>query len=69
MQAGAFESQSRAQLLQKKLQSIVSHPVFVESHENRFLVQIGPMMDINRVQEMKINLVKHGLADVFSSIR
>lgn len=68
LQAGAFDTQRKAELMKEQLASITSTPVYVEQKPPHFVVKIGPYTTREQVETSKQNLANHGIKGVFASL-
>ncbi len=66
IQAGAFDSKKLAESLQTKLAKLTPSPVFIERHQNRFIVRLGPFADRKMTNSIKNILSRHGVSGAFS---
>uniref|UniRef100_UPI0002FA5F11 RlpA-like double-psi beta-barrel domain-containing protein n=1 Tax=Legionella tunisiensis TaxID=1034944 RepID=UPI0002FA5F11 len=55
VQAGAFNSEKLANLLQNKLAKLTPSPVVIEKHANRFVVKVGPFANKRMTSNLKIS--------------
>lgn len=62
LQAGAFRNQDSALTLRDKLAELTGRPVNVDSLQGYFKVRIGPLEDINDVQNISDLLVQNNFA-------
>ncbi len=62
LQAGAFRNQDAAMTLRDKLANLTGRPVNVDSLQGYFKVRIGPLEDMNDVQNISDLLVQHNFA-------
>lgn len=68
LQAGAFQSETLAKTLQKKLETLLASPVFIDRHETHFLVKAGPFADISSVEQARGTLDANGLKGSFVNL-
>lgn len=66
VQAGAFESAVLAETLRTKLGALTTSPVYVQKHNNRFLVQVGPFASKDMVNSLKERLESNNVHGAFS---
>jgi peptidoglycan lytic transglycosylase len=68
LQVGAFAQLSRAQKLESRLETLVNYPVNLESRNDTFLVNIGPINELSLSKKIKSELNQLGFA-TFSMIK
>lgn len=68
VQAGAFESSVLAESLRAKLGALTTSPVYVQKHNNRFLVQVGPFASKDMVNGLKERLESNNVHGAFSML-
>ena len=66
LQAGAFASGQLAEALRNKLSKLSPSPVFIEKHQHRFLVRVGPFANKGMANNLKRTLARNGVTGSFS---
>ena len=69
VQAGAFNSEKLANVLQNKLAKLTPSPVIVEKYENRFVVKVGPFADKQMTSNLKNKLSANGVHGSFALLQ
>lgn len=69
VQAGAFNSEKLANVLQNKLAKLTPSPVIVEKYENRFVVKVGPFADKQMTSNLKNKLAANGVHGSFALLQ
>nr|WP_242604562.1 septal ring lytic transglycosylase RlpA family protein [Legionella fairfieldensis] len=69
VQAGAFNSEQLAHLLQKKLVKLTSSPIIIEKYSKRFIVKVGPFANKNGSDNLKRKLAANGVKGAFSLLQ
>ncbi len=66
VQAGAFDSPALAEQLRIQLGKLTTSPVYVQSYNHRYLVQLGPFADKAMVARLKQKLENNNVHGAFS---
>lgn len=66
LQAGAFESDARATALRNKLAKLTPSTVFIEHHQARYVVRVGPFANKQMTDQLKRVLQRQGVQGSFS---
>jgi rare lipoprotein A len=61
LQVGAFQSRSRAEQLKKRVVAVVSSPVHIALQRKLYRVQIGPILDLVKADQISSQLQRHGM--------
>jgi len=68
LQAGAFESPQLAAALSTQLGKLTTSPVYVQNHQNRYIVQVGPFGSRDLANHLKQRLENNGIHGSFSRL-
>lgn len=68
LQAGAFESPQLAAALRTQLGKLTTSPVYVQNHQNRYIVQVGPFGSRDLANHLKARLENNGIHGSFSRL-
>lgn len=66
LQAAAFSSPKLAESFRGKLAKLTSSRVFIEKHQRRFVVKVGPFPSKSKSDQVKVALAHHGVNGAFS---
>lgn len=68
LQAGAFDSPELATALRAQLGRLTTSPVYVQNHQNRYVVQVGPFGSRDLANHLKQRLEENGIHGAFSRL-
>lgn len=69
VQAGAFNSEKLANILQNKLAKLTPSPVVIEKYAQRFVVKVGPFADKRMTTNLKNKLAANGVYGSFALLQ
>lgn len=69
VQAGAFNSQQLASLLQNKLAKLTPSPVVIEKLDQRFVVKVGPFANKSMSDNLKMKLAAQNVHGAFAFLQ
>lgn len=69
VQAGAFNSEKLANLLQARLARLTPSPVTIEKYSNRYIVKVGPFANKRMTESLRVKLASNGVKGAFSLLQ